>query len=118
MIKQIYTPNDILGLEITGKLKKEDFDKIKPLLNDYQNNHGAVKLLVVYDEFEWPTTEGMKEDMKSYYNYNFEKMAFVSNTKLLREAADSLFTFIPGKLQGKGFEPGEKEQAIEWLQNV
>ncbi|MDT0645526.1 STAS/SEC14 domain-containing protein [Zunongwangia sp. F260] len=118
MIKQIETPADILGLEMSGKLKKEDFDKMKPLLEEHQKEKGSIKLLVIYHEFEWPTTEALKEDLKSYYNYDFEKIAFVSNTKLLREAADNVLSIMPGELQWKGFEPGEKKQAINWLQNA
>tara|TARA_R110002020_G_scaffold143924_5_gene316764 strand:+ start:4550 stop:4897 length:348 start_codon:yes stop_codon:yes gene_type:complete len=114
MITTLETPKEILGFEITGKLKKEDYNKLEPLMDKQQKEFGSLKLLAVYDEFEWPTTEALKEDLKSYFKYDINKLAIVSKTKWLREATDSIPELMPKKIQSKGFE--SKEKAIDWLQ--
>ena len=114
MITTFETPKGILGFEISGKLKKEDYDKLEPLMNKQQKEQGSLKLLAVYDDFEWPTAEALKEDFKSYFEYNINKLALVSKTKWLREATDSIPELMPKKIQSKGFE--SKDKALDWLQ--
>lgn len=116
MTTRIETPKEILGFEIIGKLKIEDFNKMEPLMDKHQKEFGGLKLLVIYNEFEWPSIEALKEDLKSYFQYDINKIAFVSKTKWLREAADSIGQLMPGKMEGKGFKPEEKDKAIAWLQ--
>jgi hypothetical protein len=76
MITKIETPKEILGFEITGKLKIEDYSMLEPLMDKQQKEHGALKLLAIYNEFEWPTIEALKEDLKSYFEYDINKIAF------------------------------------------
>jgi hypothetical protein len=115
MITKIETPKEILGFEITGKLKIEDFNKMEPLMDKYQKEYDGLKLLIIYNDFEWPTIEALKEDLKSYFEYDITKIAFVSKTKWLREAADSVAELMPGDMKAKGFKPEEKDEAIAWL---
>jgi hypothetical protein len=111
-------PEDILGATITGKLKKEDYDALTPKLDEQKKKFGDLKLFMEYDEFEWPTTDAIKEDLKTMFKYDIDKVALVSKTEWLRDAANSAGEFIPTKMKAKGFKPEEHDQAINWLHSV
>ncbi len=112
-------PDDILGIVISGKVTKEDYDRINPVLEQHKQKYDEIKLFVDYQEFKWPTIKAMWEDLKVGFNYwdSIKGVAIVSKKEWLENSADVMGVIIPG-IKGEGFEPEERDKAIEWLKNL
>ncbi len=112
-------PDDILGIVVSGKVTKEDYDRINPVLEQHEQKYNEIKLFVDYQEFKWPTVNAMWEDLKVGFNYwgAIKAVAIVSKKEWLEDSADVMGTIMPG-IKGEGFEPNERDKAISWLQEA
>lgn len=116
MISKLETPNEILGMDISGKLEKKDYQKIQSLFDAQLEKVNELKVLIIYNKFEGLTLEAMKEDLKTFFKYDIDKMAFVSEMGWLRRIVDSpISLLIPKKTEMKSFKPTEKKTALVWL---
>jgi len=112
-------PEDILGILVSGKVTKEDYDRLNPLMEGLKAKNGKIKLLLNIKEFKWPTTKAMWEDLKMGFNYlgTIKAIAVISDKEWLEETAEVVGTIIP-KLKVEGFEPDEHTEAVEWLKKI
>lgn len=108
-------PNDILGIIVSGKTTKADYDKLNPLLEKHKAEHGAIKFFVEIDELNY-TAKAMWEDFKTGLHYwrEIKYIAIVTDKDWLEKTVEALGAVIPG-MKIKGFEMDERAQALEWL---
>ncbi len=112
-------PESILGILVSGKVTKADYDRLNPLMEQHKAKHGKIKLLIDIEEFKWPTAGAMWEDLKMSFNYigSIKAMAVISDKEWVEETAEAVGKVIP-KLKVEGFETDERSEAIAWLKKL
>jgi 3-deoxy-D-manno-octulosonic-acid transferase len=108
-------PEDILGIIISGKTTKEDYDRLNPLLEKHVKMHGNIKFFVEIDELNY-TAKALWEDFKAGLHYwrNIKTVAIVTNKDWLEKSIAAFGLIIPG-MKVKGFELDERHEALDWL---
>lgn len=108
-------PEDILGIVISGKTTKEDYDQLNPLLEKHKTMHGTIKFFVEIDEVNY-TAKAMWEDFKMGLHYwrDIKAVALVTDKEWLEKSIEAFSLIIPG-MKTKGFELNERKEALEWL---
>ncbi len=110
-------PNDVLALEISGRLRAVDYDAvIEPLIDAKMQRHDRIKILIVVNEdFEGATMaaawEDLKLDMKGFTRYR--KMAIVTDLLWLRNSTRLFSPFMPGQVQT--YSLAKRALAEEWI---
>lgn len=109
-------PEDILGLLISGKTTAEDYDRLNPIMEQYEQKHKSIKMLVEISELHY-TAGAMWEDVKFGFKHlkAISDIAIVSDKKWLEESMEAFGSVLPG-IKAKGFDSDKMDQAIEWLQ--
>lgn len=112
-------PKDILGIMLTGKLRKEDYDRINPLMEKYKQEQGEFKLYIELIDFKWPSAGAMWEDLKAGFNYmgSVKAVAIVTDQDWLEDIAENMGKILPN-IKTDGFEPDEKEEALRWIKSA
>ena len=112
-------PEDILGIILTGKIKKEDYDRINPLMEKYKQEHGKFKLYIELIDFEWPSAGAMWEDLKAGFNYMgaIKAVAIITDKEWLEDTSENVGKILPN-MKTDGFEPDEKEEAMRWIKTA
>ncbi|MCB0464318.1 MAG: STAS/SEC14 domain-containing protein [Aequorivita sp.] len=110
-------PEDILGIVISGKTTKEDYDQLNPLLEKQKMMHGTIKFFVEIDELNY-TAKAMWEDFKMGLHYwnDIKTVAIVTDKEWLEKSIEAFALIIPG-MKVKGFELDKRQEALEWLKN-
>ncbi|MEZ4792761.1 MAG: STAS/SEC14 domain-containing protein [Gelidibacter sp.] len=108
-------PDDILVILISGKTTAEDYDRLNPIMEQYEQKHKHIKILMEIAELNY-TAGALWEDIKFGFKHlkAISAIAIVSDKKWLEESIEALGSVIPG-ITTKGFENSEVNQAIEWL---
>ena len=118
MFKQIEgLPENVLGVEISGKLTHEDYaEGMLPLCDDILAKHDRAKMLcVIGDDFSGMELSAMWDDM-SYgmkHWHDMSHIAFVTDAAWLRNMTAIMTPFFPGEV--KFFDLDEVEQAKNWI---
>jgi hypothetical protein len=110
-------PKDILGIVISGKTTKEDYDQLNPLLEKHKMEHGTIKFFVEIDELNY-TAKAMWADFKTGLHYwrDIKSVAIVTDKEWLEKSIEAFGAIIPG-MKTKGFELDERQEALQWLKN-
>ncbi|WP_160720455.1 STAS/SEC14 domain-containing protein [Isachenkonia alkalipeptolytica] len=105
----------VLELEISEKIRKEDYEKIRPALEDKVDKFGEVNILIRMQEFPNFTLGALLEDLKlAVKNYShMSKVAIVGNDDKLKHTT-KLDKVFPG-VEMKTFENRELDDAWHWL---
>ncbi|WP_034259942.1 STAS/SEC14 domain-containing protein [Aequorivita capsosiphonis] len=108
-------PEDILGVVISGKITKEDYDQLNPLLEKHKMMHGSIKFFVEIEELNY-TAKAMWADLKTGLHYwgNIKTIAIVTDKEWLEKFMEAFAVVIPG-MKIRGFALSERQQALEWL---
>ncbi|AFL81363.1 Protein of unknown function (DUF3478) [Aequorivita sublithincola DSM 14238] len=108
-------PEDILGILISGKTTKEDYDQLNPLLEKHKMEHGTIKFYVEIDELQY-TAKAMWEDFKDGLHYwrDIKFVALVTDKGWLEKTMEVFGAIIPG-MKVKGFDLNERQEALNWL---
>lgn len=117
MIKEITSaPDNVVAFEYLGKITREDYDILNPMLERHKNRFGKILLYVEMIDTEWPTITAMWEDLKTDIRFftDVEKVAFVTDKKWLEKATEFSAFFAP--MEYKSFEAGSRQEAFNWLQ--
>ncbi|MEO6348968.1 MAG: STAS/SEC14 domain-containing protein [Aquaticitalea sp.] len=112
IIKEL--PEDILGNLISGKTTVEDYERLNPIMEQYEQNHNHIKILMEIAELNY-TSGALWEDIKFGFKHlkAISAIAIVSDKKWLEKSVEALGSIIPG-ITTKGFENSEVNQAITW----
>ena len=107
----------VLEIEIGEKLKKEDYDKIRPALEEKVEKYGKVNVLIRMQEFPNFTVGALLEDLKlAIKNYsNMSKVAIVGSDDKLKHTS-KLDKVFPG-VEMKTYENSRIDEARHWLRN-
>jgi hypothetical protein len=105
-----------IGLKITGKIEKEDIDKVFSLVDQKLNQVERLAVYVEVEKMGGISVEALIEDIKKALpNFKrYAKKAVVSSSKwhkLFSEVGDKLFP----SLEVRHFEPEQKEEALAWV---
>ncbi len=108
-------PEDILGILITGTTTVEDYDRLNPIMAQFEQKHKQIKMLVEITELDF-TAGALWEDVKFGFKHlsAINAIAIVSDKKWLEESMETFGSIMPG-IVAEGFDSDEVELAIDWL---
>jgi len=111
-------PEPILGIVMTGEITKEDYDRLNPILEEYESKHKTFKFYAEMIDFEWASAKAMWEDLKTGVKHlgNITSAAVVTDKKWVEELTKAA-TILPN-LKTKGFETEDREKAMEWIKKA
>ncbi|GAB2771027.1 hypothetical protein GCM10027275_12180 [Rhabdobacter roseus] len=109
------TPENVLGVLVTGKITKADYDYLNPLLEAHKQKYGDLRLYVELHDFQWPDAPALWEDLKMTIKYlgPTTKLAITTETDWIEKIAEGAGAVIPG-MEVKAFHLPEREQALVW----
>jgi hypothetical protein len=105
----------VLKVQITGKLHKEDYQQFVPLTEDLIKRHGKLRLLVTLDDFHGWDAGALWEDVKfdlKHFN-DIEQLAIVGQSKWEERMATFCKPFTTAKI--RFFQETQMEAAAAWL---
>jgi hypothetical protein len=110
-------PAGIVGLRASGKVSKEDYDRVVvPMLDEARREGRRVRFLYHFTpEFSGFTAGGAWEDAEVGFRYLrlFERCAIVSDKDWIRGASRFVGTLLPCPV--KIFRDDEWNEALAWL---
>ena len=110
-------PNDVLAMEITGRLHAADYEEvIDPLVAKKLERHDKLKVLLVVDKgFEGATSGAAWDDLKlGLKNFTrYSKLAVVTDLHWLRNAVRLMGPFMPAKVHT--YPLINKDLAEDWI---
>lgn len=118
MIEKIENlPGNIVGMRAKGKLTADDYEKvIVPSLEEALTRSEKIRFLYVLgDDFDGFSAEAMWDDVKVGLGHiqNFEKMAVVTESKMVKGAMKLLKFLMPGEVRVFGNK--EEREARDWI---
>ncbi|MDN7243083.1 STAS/SEC14 domain-containing protein [Planococcus sp. N028] len=106
-----------IALEVNGKVKKEDMEKLDKVIQEKFKDHGKFNVYAVVHEFDGVTFKAMAEEVKiDIKRWNqYAKLAVISDNKSLKGLTEAS-GYLP-KVKTKHFPLGEMEEAWEWIRS-
>jgi len=110
------TKNDLVAIQVDGKLKKTDYDKITPLIEKTVRDYGKIRLYIQLDNVDGIEPKAFREDVKTYLKHftHMKKVAIVGKNRWEKMWSNLASPFISGEV--KYYEFPEIEKAREWVQ--
>jgi hypothetical protein len=110
------TKGDLIAIQVDGKLKKNDYDKITPMMDKTVNDFGKIRLYIQLDNVDGIEPKAFREDVKTYLKHfkHMKKIAVVGKTRWEKMWSDIAGPFVSGEV--KYFEFTEIETARKWIQ--
>jgi hypothetical protein len=104
-----------LEVQLTGKLTKEFYEKLAPVVEEQIKEHGKLRILVVMHDFHGWTAGAIWEDLKFDFKHSrdIEKVAMVGDKKWEQAMAAVCKPFTGAKIQY--FDQSQLEDARKWL---
>jgi hypothetical protein len=104
-----------LEVQLTGKLTKEFYEKLAPVVEEQIKEHGKLRILVVMHDFHGWTAGAVWEDLKFDFKHgrDIEKVAMVGDKKWEQAMATVCKPFTGAKIQY--FDQSQLEDARKWL---
>jgi hypothetical protein len=110
-------PDHVVGIEATGEVTKQDFDKVLiPAIDELSNRTGTINYILVLNTAVKNFTAGawwkdVVVGLKNFTNWN--RIAIVTDEKGVEKFSDIFGYFVPG--DSKGFKLSELEEAKKWV---
>lgn len=110
-----FTRDDIVAIHAEGRITKNDYEKINPLIDKTVRENDRVKLFIELEEVEAVKPEAFIEDVKTYlHNYNkIEKVAVTGDSNWQKIISGIAGPFISGKV--KYFPKSQVYEARNWI---
>jgi len=112
-------PDDVLGIEATGEVTGEDYERVViPAVHRQLEKGGKIRLLYVLSaEFDGFTTAAMWDDTKvgMGHPFSWERIAVVTDEDAYRRLFKAVGFLMPAKVMV--FELDELEDAKAWIGN-
>jgi len=110
-------PNDVLAMEISGRLRGVDYEEVlDPLIDKKLERHDKLKVfLVVNKDFEGATAGAAWDDLKlGLKNFTkYRKMAIVTDLAWLRNGVRLFAPFMPAEVHSYPYS--KREIAESWI---
>ncbi len=103
-------------LDVTGRLSREDYEKLVPRLEKAMEEHGHRRCLIALHDFEGWTMGGLWQELRFDLRHrkDFDRVAVVGESKLAEYATRLTAPFFGGQVR---FFPQERAaEATQWLQ--
>jgi hypothetical protein len=112
---EIAATDDMLEVQVTGKLTKESYQQLVPVVDQQIKDHGKLRILFEMHDFHGWTAGALWEDMKFDLKHwkDIERLAIVGESKWEKGMASFCKPFTTAKI--KYFEPNELEAARAWV---
>ncbi len=109
------TKEDLIAIKVDGKIVKNDYDKITPLLEKTIRDFGKIKLYIQIDSIDGIEPSAFREDVKTYIKYfhEFKKIAVVGENEWQKIWTNLANPFVSGTI--KYFAQEEIVEAINWI---
>lgn len=111
----IVASGKMLEVRLTGKLTKEAYEKMVPVVDAQIQEFGSVRFLVILEDFHGWTLGAMWEDTKFDLKHwkDIEKLAIVGETKWEEGMATFCKPFTMAKI--KYFPHDKLDDARKWI---
>lgn len=109
------TYENLIAVEVNGYLKKEDYEKVNPLIDKAVKEHGKIKLYLFLTDIGGIEVKAFVEDVKTYLRHfrDMEKIAVVGDNGWQKVWTELAAPFISGKT--KYFNKTETAEAQFWI---
>jgi len=119
MIEQLHShsPN-VLGFKLSGKLHDEDYKRFVPAIDHVCAEHGKVRLLAQFHDFQGWDLHALWDDIKFSTTHctKIDRIALVGERTWEKWMAKVCKPFTMAKIQY--FDVGSMEKAWEWLREA
>jgi len=113
-------PGHVVGIHAVGEVSKDDYEKVLiPRLEELVNRQGEINYLLILETDVGNFTAGawwddFKLGMKHFTKWN--KIAIVTDQKLVEWFSDAFRLFIPGT--SRGFSIADLDEAVKWVSEI
>ncbi|WP_163831361.1 SpoIIAA family protein [Spartinivicinus ruber] len=106
----------IIAIEIDGKIKKVDIDRLTKVIDDRLKYHEQLNIYVEIKKFSGIELDALIEELKFAVSHfkEFGKKAIVSDKVWIEKTVTISDKFFPS-IEAQYFAYEEREKAIEWL---
>ncbi|MBE9045488.1 STAS/SEC14 domain-containing protein [Pleurocapsales cyanobacterium LEGE 10410] len=113
-----YKPDNIIGLDIDGRIDAEDIDRIVKAVDKKLKTEDKLRIYAEVNSWSGMSLRAFINDLKFSLQHlqNFEKEAIVSDRKWLETLAALGNTLFPS-IEVKYFTFDERDKALEWVFN-
>ena len=107
---------NIIEVELSGKISKEDYERLAPELERLIQRYGKIRVLVIMRDFHGWRMGALWQDIKVDLQHfkHFERIAFVGEKKWQEWMSNICLPFITGEI--RYFRRDRLNEAREWLQ--
>lgn len=111
----IVASGKMVEVRLTGKLTKEAYEKLVPVVDEQIKQSGKLRMLVILEDFHGWTMGALWEDMKFDLKHwkDIERLALVGETKWEQGMAVFCKPFTTAKI--KYFDHTKLEDARKWI---
>lgn len=108
--------DEILEIEVTGRLEKGDYERFVPLVEEHITAHGKIRILCIMRDFHGWDAGAMWEDLKFDLKHfsDIERLALVGDKKWQAGMAVFCRPFTTAKV--RYFELDRLAEAKEWVE--
>jgi SpoIIAA-like len=106
---------NVIHLEVSGKLTKEDYEVFVPELEKWISIHGKIRILFDMVDFHgWTLAAGWEDTKMAFRHFaDIERVALVGDKAWEHGMAVFCKPFTAAKVQY--FDHGKRDEAIEWV---
>lgn len=116
MVRQIDSPDKIVGMRISEKITADDYKWINPLLEKYKRDYGEIFLYMELEDFKWASAEAFWEDFKTDIRFmnDCKKVAIATDEEWIGKMSNFLSKITPIEIEL--FHLNDRGKAFAWLQ--
>jgi hypothetical protein len=105
----------LLEVHLTGKLTKEFYERLAPIVEEQIKEQGKIRILMVMHDFHGWTAGALWEDVKFSMHHwkDIERLAIVGETKWEQGMATFCKPFTKATIQY--FDQSRLEEARKWI---
>jgi hypothetical protein len=109
------TKDNLIAIKIDGKVRKEDYQMITPLINGRVKDYGKIRMYIEIESIEGIEPAALKEDLKTYLRHfnHMEKIAVVGKSKWQKLWSKLASPFVSGEMNYYSKE--EITDAVRWI---
>lgn len=109
------TKGDLIALKVSGKVTKEDYERMIPMWKTLIEREGDTRWLIEIESFEGYKMAALPKELSFDLKFlkNVKKVAVVGGKDWEEKLTQLAKPFMPGPV--KWFEKGERQQALAWL---
>lgn len=106
---------NVIALKVDGKVKKEDYENITPVLENMIEEYGKIRCLAKVNEMHGVEPAALWEDLRLSLKHvdKFEKVAVVGAKPFIRSLSKLSSPFISADV--KVYSENEIVNAMEWI---